>query len=879
MLEQRLPNSQKKRFQRRPSTALLSQSRSPSSSSGKKKRFVQDIEPILSYERPKKKYTHQRKNNNDGEKIKGSNKSRSNTSNSREGVKLDHSPSLQQGKSKSIEELESSMTRRWGANTIEKWTADPEKWEFVYENDDNNTKDTNVSDAKGSGNKNNFSGTMQERPFGRNKDGKKKLRSKPVLNPWEKAELAKERAREREAVKEGEVTRKKMRHRDRDSMQNHDTINANVDGYEGNKFLMDTDTEKDVILNRVRKNQQLFGSSGGNISNIDHNSNSKMSNKNKSTRGRNSKAATESNENHDETDDDRYYDNNNFPIDSQNINSLLDEYSNKDSYDRTTSKELTSLSFFNPKSNLDASTASSKTLKERKISDANTQEKKKSRDTGLHIVYDEDGNPQCLTLERAQMEVDTHLQSIASFSPTSTLNQHINKEIPSWEDLGITNASLLSNLQKMSCNSPLPVQIKAIKPIINGNDTLVSTHTGSGKTLAFLVPIIQRLLSTSTHNENENMSNKEEGVQIVVIAPGRELASQIISVARQLLEFTGLEAELALGGTPIGRNIRNIRRNKPALLVGTPGRIAELILGSPGEKGGKMKIRSTRFIVLDECDALLEYSPHSEPTRAIFQELKKRHRQDLQSCLCSATATDLLASNRHNHDGPVLQENKLDGFLQDGYSHVEVDIVEDALVTSVEGEGNNGRGATKVSRTAIHGVLHLGHKRFAIDALRKVLYTEPMPEQVLVFVDNARRVDIVVDKLANMGIVAAPLHGGSGSNKNERADVNKALRDGSVGMVVATEMAARGLDAPFLTHVINLDLPTDASHYAHRAGRCGRGGRPGVVVSFTTNKREKNVPKRLTSALGIKLLTVDTHDGKLVIIDDASNNNEKSGME
>ena len=120
-----------------------------------------------------------------------------------------------------------------------------------------------------------------------------------------------------------------------------------------------------------------------------------------------------------------------------------------------------------------------------------------------------------------------------------------------------------------------------------------------------------------------------------------------------------------------------------------------------------------------------------------------------------------------------------------------------------------------------------------------------------------------------MGIVAAPLAGGSKSDKMDRAEVAKALREGYVGIVVATELAARGLDAPLLTHVINLDLPTDASHYAHRAGRCGRGGRPGVVINMTTNVKERNVPKKFTDRLGIPLYTVEARGGKLHIVEDS----------
>jgi len=119
-----------------------------------------------------------------------------------------------------------------------------------------------------------------------------------------------------------------------------------------------------------------------------------------------------------------------------------------------------------------------------------------------------------------------------------------------------------------------------------------------------------------------------------------------------------------------------------------------------------------------------------------------------------------------------------------------------------------------------------------------------------------------------MGIIAAPLHGGAGSDQGERSEVNKLLREGFVGLVVATEMAARGIDAPYLTHVINLDLPTDVSHYAHRAGRCGRGGRPGVVINMTVGPMEKGVPKKFADALNIKMYTVEPRSGKLAILED-----------
>ena len=232
-----------------------------------------------------------------------------------------------------------------------------------------------------------------------------------------------------------------------------------------------------------------------------------------------------------------------------------------------------------------------------------------------------------------------------------------------------------------------------------------------------------------------------------------------------------------------------------------------------------------------------------------MQILKRRHGDALQSVLCSATASD------------IIDSAKVKEFLRPGFAQAMADA-DDVLVT-----GAKDTTTARVSKTVLHGVIHVPHRRFALDTIRKILHTNPTPQQILIFAEDARKVDIIVEKLADKGIVAAALHGGMGSEKMDRAEVSKALREGYVGIVVATEMAARGLDAPLLTHVINYDLPTDAPHYAHRAGRCGRGGRPGVVINMTKAPKERNVPKRFAGNLGIEMHSVEVRDGRLVMVD------------
>jgi len=490
-------------------------------------------------------------------------------------------------------------------------------------------------------------------------------------------------------------------------------------------------------------------------------------------------------------------------------------------------------------------------------------------------MLDENGKEMFLTLEQAEDIVQGILRRSSEGDDDSAKDD--DAEFPEgsqWEDIGITDPTLLRNLQskKMSCPAPLPVQDKACPPIIAGNDVLVSTHTGSGKTLAFLSPIAQILMIQAAERKTGVPGASGAFPKAIVVAPGRELASQIVSVAATLFEGTGLTVAMAIGGTPYGRNVEKLRKKKPDLVVGTPGRIAELVIGRPGDKTGKMKISGLQAIVLDEFDALLQYDSHKEPTMAIMQAMDRQHGSreggSLQRVLCSATATDMMASSASEGegDGRRAESNLIEQYLRPGYAHASVDD-SDLLVTSGVQTKTKGRLATsaRVSRTTIHGSLHVPHQRLALETVRRILNTDPVPQQVLIFVDSPRRVDIVIEKLARMDIIAAPLHGGGG--KNDRSQVSKALREGFVGIVVATEMAARGIDAPYLTHVINLDLPTDASHYAHRAGRCGRGGRPGVAVSITCDVRERGVPRRFAEELGIVMHDVEAREGKLRIIE------------
>jgi len=189
------------------------------------------------------------------------------------------------------------------------------------------------------------------------------------------------------------------------------------------------------------------------------------------------------------------------------------------------------------------------------------------------ILVDEAGNQLYLTVEKALK--DAGLDSDSEMDTEKSEEEAELEDEISFETLGISQPTLLSNLERLSLYTPLPVQTKTIPPALSGSDVLLPTHTGSGKTLAFLLPIIERLLQDPNHTP---------GVKVMIMAPGRELASQIMTVTRDMISGTGLKALLAIGGTPYHRTITSMRKNKPDIIVGTPGRLAELVVGQPGER-------------------------------------------------------------------------------------------------------------------------------------------------------------------------------------------------------------------------------------------------------------------------------------------------------
>lgn len=321
------------------------------------------------------------------------------------------------------------------------------------------------------------------------------------------------------------------------------------------------------------------------------------------------------------------------------------------------------------------------------------------------------------------------------------------------------------------------VQLSAMPRIAEGSDVMIQSYTGTGKTLAFLLPIFEGI-------DEENTS-----VQAVVIAPTRELAMQITREAERLCKGSEIRVMPLIGGANPARQAERLKIKPPQIVIGTPGRLAEL------EGNRVLRLRKCRTVVVDEIDQCMQDS--------FVQHLEyviSGCPRDRQIVFVSATG-----------DNDAVR----------AYAQKWMRVPELLRVL----------GQRKVPSNLEHWCTVVP-ARMRIDVLRRLMTAKDAPKQAICFVDDPRRVDIVCERLFEMKLAAGALRGNA--HKLERAEVLRLFRKGAVPLLVTTEVAARGLDVPEVTHVFNLDLPTDADHYVHRAGRTGRAGRKGIVVSIAT---------------------------------------------
>jgi len=365
----------------------------------------------------------------------------------------------------------------------------------------------------------------------------------------------------------------------------------------------------------------------------------------------------------------------------------------------------------------------------------------------------------------------------------------------SFTELNLT-PSLQRGLDRMGFNETTPVQEKAIGPMMERQDLLVQAPTGTGKTCAFGIPAIEAV----------DMQNRN--IQTVILCPTRELAIQTAGVLHKLTAYKqGIRIVALYGGERIERQITALRR-RPQIIVATPGRMMDHM------RRKTVRLEQVGLVVLDEADRMLDMGFREDMATILDSTPDKR-----QTVLFSATLSAEIKhiASKYQTDAKLIQ------IKQDTLT---VDCVEQ-FYTEIRG---------KLKTTALMKLLR--DQKFA---------------QALVFVGTKRMADSLSQELGKSGFRAAALHGDL--RQRQRDTVMDGYRKGRVDILVATDVAARGIDVDHIDAVINYDIPTDTDSYVHRIGRTGRKGNAGVAYTFIYPK-ERQTLRQIMVATGASILPV-----------------------
>lgn len=337
-------------------------------------------------------------------------------------------------------------------------------------------------------------------------------------------------------------------------------------------------------------------------------------------------------------------------------------------------------------------------------------------------------------------------------------------------------APLQKNIDFKGYVKPSAIQDQSIALTMQGRDVIGLANTGTGKTAAFLLPIIDKLYANRDINS------------VLIIAPTRELAQQIEEQFRDFSYSMKLYSTLIVGGTNMDRQIRQLRRG-PHVIIGTPGRLMDLI------KRKELKLDTITTLVLDEADRMLDMGFIND-----IRTLVSQTAVDRQTLFFSATITPAIAElTKEFLNNPETVSVR----TADTSERVEQDIVETS------------------------------NKDEKLETLLTMLSNEEF-EKVLVFGETKYGVQRLSDHLDKSGIPSAAIHGNKSQSQRQRA--LKAFKDNKVRVMVATDVAARGLDIPNVSHVINFDQPATYEDYVHRIGRTGRGSATGKALTFVEKR-------------------------------------------
>lgn len=370
--------------------------------------------------------------------------------------------------------------------------------------------------------------------------------------------------------------------------------------------------------------------------------------------------------------------------------------------------------------------------------------------------------------------------------------------------LGITE-ELIKGLKKNNITVPTKIQENIIPLALQNKDIIGQSETGTGKTLAYLLPIFQKV----------DISKKE--MQVLILTPTHELAMQVNSEIELLSKNSELQLTSApiIGDVNIARQIEKLK-TKPHIIVGSAGRVLELI------KKKKITAHTVKTIVVDEADRLLDKNNIEAIKAVIKTTLKER-----QIMIFSATiqpSTIAIAEEFMKEPEKIKVEN--------------TDVIAENI---------------------IHNYI-VCEQRDKISIIRK-LVSALKPEKAIIFINKSEEIEVTTSKLQYHNLKVEGIHGTN--VKEDRKRAMEDFRKGKIQLLVASDIAARGLDIKGVTHIFNLDIPEDPKNYIHRVGRTGRAGEKGMAVSIVTD-RELELIKKYEKAFNLDFQQKDLYKGELV---------------
>ncbi|XP_076662443.1 ATP-dependent RNA helicase bel isoform X2 [Halictus rubicundus] len=396
--------------------------------------------------------------------------------------------------------------------------------------------------------------------------------------------------------------------------------------------------------------------------------------------------------------------------------------------------------------------------------------------------------------------------------PVEATGDNIPPHITSFDEVKLTEI-IKNSITLAGYDKPTPVQKYAIPIIIGRRDVMACAQTGSGKTAAFLVPILNQIYESGPRPPPPHVNSTGKRKQYplgLVLAPTRELATQIYDEARKFAYRSRMRPAVVYGGSNIADQMRELDRGCH-LLVATPGRLVDM-LGR-----GKIGLHNCRYLVLDEADRMLDMGFEPQIRRIVLQDTMPPtgERQTLMFSATFPKEIQMLAR----------------------------DFLSNYVFLAVGRVGSTSENITQ----KIVWVEEHDKRSYLLDLLQASNFSNPSAESLtLVFVETKKGADMLDDYLHQMGYPVTSIHGDR--TQREREEALRRFRGGKSPILVATAVAARGLDIPHVKHVINFDLPGDVEEYVHRIGRTGRMGNLGLATSFFNNKNH-NLVRDLVSLL------------------------------